>query len=297
MMAIRFALALAVGLACASGAAAFPVVAPPPVDRDLVSVQDRFLPRIFGRGEQQPPANAAVRIDQLEAEVRRLTGEMEQLRFTVQRLEAALGVTGAVVPQQQGAAQPAPQQRTAEQPQTPATTPTAPAAETQAVAIPSGPIDLSALNSRFDNAAADGFGAPQGSVVQPDVSLDNPSLSEARMLMNSGRYQLAMEKVVGVLGSSPSTAEASEARFLAGEALMAQGDLRGAANYFLENYTTDPNGARAPESLVRLSRAFNQLGEGQAACSSIEELFGAYPNVPANLRAQAEAERQAARCS
>ncbi|MEM6847330.1 MAG: hypothetical protein AAF580_04555 [Pseudomonadota bacterium] len=296
MLAARFALALAVGLASASGATAFSVAAPPPLDRDVVSVQDRFLPRIFGRGEQQASADAAMRIDRLEAEVRRLTGELEELRFTVQRLEAALGQPNAVVPQQQSGAQPAPQQLAAEQPQTPIT-PAAPAAQTQSAAIPSGPIDLSALNSRFDNAAADGFGAPQGSVVQPDVSLDNPSLSEARMLMNSGRYQLAMEKVVGVLGSNPSTAEASEARFLAGEALMAQGDLRGAANYFLENYTTDPNGARAPESLVRLSRAFNQLGEGQAACSSIEELFGAYPNVPAGLRAQAEVERQAARCS
>lgn len=269
-----------------------PLPAKSAVSTDVRTVQDRFLPRLFGRGEQAP-ADAGVRIDQLEAEVRRLTGELEQLRFTVQQLQQQMGQRAALAaPPPQ--AEPQVRQRSDAAP-----APEAPEPEAEVVAIPSGPIDLSALNTRFDDAALGGFGsAPvRGSVVQRDVALDNPRLSEARMLMQNGRYKLAMEKVTGLLGANPSGAEASEARFLAGEVLMAQGDLRGAANYFLENYTTDPNGRRAPESLVQLSRAFNQLGEGQAACSSIEELFGAYPNVAPGLREQAERERQAARCS
>ena len=55
--------------------------------------------------------------------------------------------------------------------------------------------------------------------------------------------------------------------------LLAQRDYRAAANQFLENYTADPNGARAPDSLLKLGTALNGLGEREAACSSLEEFF------------------------
>ena len=81
------------------------------------------------------------------------------------------------------------------------------------------------------------------------------------------------------------------------EALLAQGDYRAAANQFLENYTSDPNNARAPASLLQLGKALNGLGEREAACSSLDELFGAYPNVDGQIRAAAEREREVANCA
>lgn len=243
----------------------------------VVPVQDRFLPRFFGREDQgaAQPADMAVRLDQLETQVRNLTGQVEELTFALRRLEAAMASGQAPVPPQAG-------------PGAPARNLAVPDPSQRAAAGGSGPVDLSALNQ----------GAPAATIAPQ--SLPEPARTDAlanvRQLQSSGRYAMAAEEARQVLVDNPTGPVAGEARYLLGEALLAQGDYREAANLFLENYTSDPNGARAPASLVKLGASLNNLGEREAACSSLEELFSVYPNVDGALRAEAERQRQAADC-
>ncbi|MEM0907146.1 MAG: hypothetical protein AAGJ94_07270 [Pseudomonadota bacterium] len=308
---------IATALAAALSAHAGPVEASPrhavqaDVGGHLIEVQNRFLPGFLG-GEKKDGADMALRIEQLEAQVRMLTGQVEQLTFTVRRLEAALGQTsGAATPGRQGAltspeAQPGPGApprplgtiTTATPPavgEPGAVASTAPPVTTPPASGQGGPIDLSALNQN-QTALPPVVSQP---VQQQQAAVPAPAadaLSKVRELQASGRYSMAENEARAVLTANPTGAAATEARFLLGEALLAQRDYRGAANMFLENYTADPTNARAPASLLRLGTALNGLGEREAACSSLEELFGAYPNIDAETRAAAERERAAANC-
>ncbi|WP_420394076.1 hypothetical protein [Acuticoccus sp.] len=283
--------------AVAAPVAALPRLAPS-AEPGTAPAQSRFLPNIFG-GEQQgsdAAANAELRIQQLEAQVRTLTGQVEELTFTVRRLEAAMAGTGPA-----SGANSTPPPGTAGPGAPPGTlgqlpTDQDPGAATpgEAVALPPGPLDLSVLNGELAAAPEPTSPLPTSPAAPPPAS--TPALDAVRDLQSSGRYAMAADAAREVLRGNPSGEVAGEARYLLGEALLAQRDFRGAANQFLETYTTDPDNARAPVSLLRLGTALNGLGESEAACSSLEELFGAYPNVDAGLRAAAEAERRTANC-
>jgi TolA-binding protein len=260
----------------------------PRVERDVTVVQDRLLPRFFGGGDderERERAAAALRIEQLEQQVRMLTGQVEELTFTVRRLERALEAQGSLPPRTG-----APVVRRDDPSATSArsTTSGTPPAR---VPAETGPLDLSAINR---GAVEPVSPAPSRRAADP---VTTPGLDQVRELQRSGRYAMAAQEARKVLTDNPTGPVAAEARYLLGEALLAQGSFRNAANLFLENYTSDPSGVRAPASLLKLSAALNSLGEREAACSSLEELFGAYPNVDPELRAAAERERQAAGCT
>lgn len=274
----------------------------------VVLAQDRTFPRIFGGGNREErerqASEDALRIQELEDEVRQLTGQVETLTFTVRRLQDELARAG-------GGAAGAVAEATPAGPGDPA----APLGST----VPSGdlaaggdgafggpgggfggtqsaPVDLSALNrGATPDPAPGGAGGSGGAGGAGGVG--NAALEEVRQLHDTGRYAMAAERARQILGGETSGPVASDARYRLGEALLAQRDFRGAANSFLENYTADPQGVRAPMSLVRLGTALNGLGETAAACSSLDELFGAYPNLDPAVRAEAMREREAANCA
>lgn len=268
----------------------------PDVDAGTRTVQNRFLPRLFGNGDEsraESGADAELRIQQLEQQVRLLTGQVEELTFAVRRMEQGLASPSGG---ERGGLRPAPGTAGPGEPprslgQLPANPGSASTGETF-----SGPVDLSALNGEFSDTAPEP-GEPLSTRPSGPSPASSPALDNVRQLHRSGRYSMAAQAATTVLADNPAGPVAGEARYLLGEALLAQRDFRSAANQFLENYTNDPNGARAPASLLRLSTALNGLGEREAACSSLEELFGAYPNVDASLRAEAEAERRSANCA
>lgn len=287
LLARRTALVAAIiGMFCGTAMAVplWPKPSVPTTGGGATLVQDRLIPGWLGGNRQQRvelPDNTATRIDQLETQVRNLTGQVEQLTFALRRLEAAMADGTPPPAGQPGLAPP------------PATLNDQRSSLPQERA-PSGPVDLSALNRGTPAPLQPAPAAPQ--TVAPAAAPPSDELTKVRSLYQSGRYAMAQQEAEALLAQNPSGAVAGEARFMLGEALLAQGQYRDAANLFLENYTSDPNGSRAPASLLRLGTSLNGLGEREAACSSLEELFTVYPNVDSQLRAQAEQERRAANC-
>ncbi|MEM7694674.1 MAG: tetratricopeptide repeat protein [Pseudomonadota bacterium] len=259
----------------ATPAAALSPVPPAEAPSAVVPVQNRFLPG-FLSGDDKPD-DTQVRLDQLEAQVRMLTGQVEQLTFALRRMEAALANGAPAAVSRPGPGTP---------PRTLGTVPATPGDRSEAPAARSGPIDLSSLSGNN----------PAPTTARAAPATQSGSLQGVRDLQASGRYAMAADAARAVLAEQRAGPVANEARFLLGEALLSQRDFRGAANQFLENYTSDPNDPRAPTSLLRLSTALNGLGEREAACSSLDELLGAYPNLDRDLRAAAERERQTANC-
>ena len=71
-----------------------------------------------------------------------------------------------------------------------------------------------------------------------------------------------------------------------------------AATYFFDNYTKDPNGARAPDSLLYLAEAMISLNDTARACRALAEFGEKYPALATGrLQSQYDRNRGAVRCS
>ena len=87
-------------------------------------------------------------------------------------------------------------------------------------------------------------------------------------------------------------------RNLLGRAYLDGGDARTAATYFFDNYTKDPNGARAPDSLLYLAEAMISLNDTARACRALAEFGEKYPALATGrLQSQYDRNRGAVRCS
>jgi tol-pal system protein YbgF len=94
----------------------------------------------------------------------------------------------------------------------------------------------------------------------------------------------------------PNDPLAGNAQYWLGESLYVRGQYRAAAGAFLKGYQTYGHSAKAPESLLKLAMSLQRLGQKEAACSSYGEFNSRFPNAPAHVKAEAQAERQRAGC-
>jgi TolA-binding protein len=96
----------------------------------------------------------------------------------------------------------------------------------------------------------------------------------------------------------PSHWRTTYGRNLLGRAYMDDGKPRDAAPWFLKNYQTDKNGARAPDSLLYLAEAMIALGDKDRACIALTEFGETYPAIAAGrLNDQYQADKRKVSCN
>jgi TolA-binding protein len=112
------------------------------------------------------------------------------------------------------------------------------------------------------------------------------------------RFREAQRSLEAVVKKYPKHHRASYARNLAGRAYLDGGQPATAAKLFLENYTADRDGERAPDSLFYLGQALMKMGKPADACRAYNELTKAYGNsLRAFLAEKLPMARAAARCT
>src|SRR5690606_38404502 len=95
----------------------------------------------------------------------------------------------------------------------------------------------------------------------------------------------------------PRHPRVSFGRNLLGRAYLDGGDARTAATYFFQNYTEDPSGPRAPDSLLYLAESMVALQDTQRACRALAEFGEKYPALATGrLKSQYDRNRGAVRC-
>ncbi len=277
------------------------------------------------------PASAqdASRVDQLESQIQQLTGQVEELAFSVRLLQKQIG-------QQQGRIEPEPvlpslPRKKLSQIAAPSTdgievieeSPTIAAApamdsaetvgSTETAAVAPGPKILGSMESSSAKQSDGGFegqvlvplGAEEsipGGVAPVDgegieqVSL-TPQTPQALFEQSNEallrrQFPLAQEGFKKLLESYPDHSLAGSAQYWLGETYYAQGDYRTAAQSFLTGYQKYPKGRRAPDSLLKLGLALNKLGQRDQACSSLGAVAVEYPKaIEAKKRATVELKR------
>ena len=252
-----------------------------------------FTPEVVTPSGQQPaqrpagtPSETAVtdilaRLDALENQLSRLTARSEEnanaiagLEERFARLESRPAASEPVAAAQPSGAIPRPNQAAPAPTPTPTPAPTAAQPSPQRVAAVKA-IEKPATTDAGEDEYTYGF-----------------RLWEAKF------FPEAQQQLKLYVDRYPRHERISFGRNLLGRAYLDGGDARTAATYFFDNYTKDPNGARAPDSLLYLAESMIALKDTPRACRALAEFGEKYPALATGrLKSQYDKNRGAVRCN
>lgn len=278
-------------------------------------------------------ARMDVRITDLEEEVRGLTGKVETVEYNIrkvgERLEKLVAdvdfrlraVEGGNAPQTTLSPAPAASATPAE---TPAATVPRPAGSTM-VASAGGAGDMTrpasapgvfgTLSPQEAAAASRQAPAPmtpdtpqagargaepstamvpapaQGSAASPDEKY-----RQAFALLRQTRYPEAEAALRDFVDTNPTHELAGNARYWLGETHYVRAQYAQAAQVFLESYSKDPKGKKAPDSLLKLGMSLSNLEKKREACAAYTKLDREFPDAPGNIKKVVVREREQNGC-
>ena len=221
--------------------------------------------------------NTLERVNQMEAELQRLTAATEQLtnrvdsvvadgtnrigdlEFRLCELEAGCDIASlGDTPTLGGGALPAA---------------TAPAAQ---VPAPEGGTALGGLAA--------------GSIDTAGVELavaEREDFDRARAAYEAGEWQTAADQLQRFTETYQGGPLTGLAHLMRGEALQNMGMTSSAARAYLESYSGTPDGPTSPTALLKLGLALDGLGQSSEACITLSEVTLRFPSSDASIEAQA----------
>jgi len=280
---------------------------------------------------QTQAARLELRLSQFETELRRLTGQAEELSYRVdrsyQRLDevvarldrleaqalaapstaAAPGYPDAAQQSQQGFAPLAPADEPAVQPPLAAEQPTAPGprtlgtiAATDLEALRSQALELQRGDESAENAPAASASQSATQTAAQTAALPGSSAKErydyAFGLLSQANYPEAERALLAFLSQHPNDPLAGNAKYWLGETYYVRQQFKEAAVTFAEGFQQYPQSSKAPDNLLKLGKSLAALGQTEDACGTYGELGRRFPNAPSTILQQADSERQRLSC-
>ena len=223
------------------------------------------------------PATALTRLDQLEAELRRLTDRVDVLTNDVDRIvKDASNRVGDIefrLTELEGgdvsAGKPVPAPELGGGITRPKPRPVAP------------------------ELAPDTADAGAGGSV-PRAATEKSDFDAAVAAADAGDNAKAAELFGAFLQTYPGGPLSTDAEYRRGEALAATGDWRAAARSYLDAFSGAPQGPQAPQALYRLAVSLGKLGQVDEACRTLNEVDNRYPGSA--VAGDVASERQALSC-
>ncbi|MGB3810746.1 MAG: tol-pal system protein YbgF [Parvibaculum sp.] len=220
-----------------------------------------------------------LRLNEIEEQMRSLTGRIEELSHRVEQTNQDLQNYKAATDlrfqdMESGAASGAPAALTP-----PGQSGAAPAAASKPAAS-AAPAKVA--------AAAPTVTLPAGTAqVQYDFAID---------LLKRGQFPQARDAFKQFLEQHPKDPLAGNAQYWLGETYYVQGQYKDAADSFLKGYTTYSKSSKAPDSLLKLGMTLSALGQKDAACATFGQLKEQFPQASPAVVARNKQERQKAGC-
>ncbi|MCW5697774.1 MAG: tol-pal system protein YbgF [Bauldia sp.] len=257
----------------------------------------------------------AFRVDRLEAEVRTLSGQVQELTFRVAQLEQMVRLLLEDAGVNTSQANPAGGAVAAASP--PLADPVAPAADPviappdQGLVLgappqdlgvvpgdPGAPLDLSQLLRGDQPIGGDAPALGGGQQIADPIVSGNPQTDYERayQLMIAGDYEQAEGAFRTFIVSYPGHDLTDDARFWIGESLYSRQLYRDAAQAFLDAYNASPRGSMAAETLLKLGMSLAALGQASTACATYAQVVREYPDSSNALLQRVAAEQASAGC-
>jgi TolA-binding protein len=237
-------------------------------------------PAPVGTPASSPMTDVLTRMDAVEAQVAHLTAQYEELSNHLRQMDARLSTVAPVTDSVAPAPGPVGVRPSAPQPAPLAATP-----------VPQpAPVDTRPSAQRV--AAVKAVIKPESGDPGEDEYIYGFKLWQAKFLPES-EQQLHM-----FLDRYPRHPRLSYARNLLGRVLLDEGKPRDAAQWFLQNYKSDPHGARASDSLLYLAEAMVDLKDTNRACIALAEFSDSYSaDAATRLKQQYDITRASVACN
>jgi TolA-binding protein len=276
------------------------------------AVPSTAAPRSVGAPASTPMSDLMARIEAIEGQLARLTAQNEEggnkLRLLEERIAASEAATKAANASQSATNTPSLGQGDAVPTDAIGTVPAAPARPPATrptpapAATPTAPATTSPRPARATTARPAAPSAQRVAAVRAIVKPETTDVGEDEYtygfrLWEAKFYPEAQQQLKLFLDKYPRHGRVSYARNLMGRALLSDGNPREAASWFLQNYEANKLGDRAPDSLLFLAEAMNQLKDSSRACIALSEFAKTYPKeAAARLKSQYDATRSAVKC-
>lgn len=283
------------------------------------SAQDYRPPSDVPVEGQSDDGGLSVRVDRLEAALRRATGQIEELQNDNRKLEEQvrkfredvefrLSGKGEASPAPAASPEPARPLRKGDA-FDPDANPAAPGAPkpigssnaSPPLTLPSHNVDEQPLKPLPTPAPTKQAVSedPAPNFVPSGVPFNDAreQFKAAVAAYHAGQYADAESLFKAYLDANKGAANAADAIFYIGETYMQRSRPREAAEQYLKVSTEYAKSPRAPESMVRLGLALARLGNTEQACATFAEVGRRYPTAPASVKKSADRESATLRCT
>ena len=264
------------------------------------------------RAQQESGVNFETRLSSLEEQIRTLTGKTEQVDYAVRRMDQALQrmqadydarlakLESAGPVAQNAAAAVAPPVVTA----IPAPPKTAAPATVAAGAENEGTDEqlkgsLGALKMQGEKVTG-GIKNPKAPPL-PETPADygltpQEQYDRAFGLLRQASYDDAEKAFKGFIDKNPQDKLLDNAKYWYAETFYVRAKFNEAAVAFADAFQQNPQGTKAPDSLLKLAMSLASLDKAPDACGALAALKGKYPNAPVTIRSRADQERVRLKC-
>lgn len=116
-------------------------------------------------------------------------------------------------------------------------------------------------------------------------------------LLRQGAYAEAEQAFQAFLDEHPEDDLASNASYWLGETYYVRDQHKEAASAFLGGLKAYPQGNKASQSMLKLGMALLQLGHMEQACATLSGLEARFPDAPAKVKERAVSESKKAGCA
>jgi tol-pal system protein YbgF len=273
------------------------------LERDMNQVQ-RQVYRGSGNGAPVPvsPAdstsavNTELRMDQLETQMRSLTGTLEEATYSIDQLKQRLDKISSDIDLRLGALEhpggPPPRGGVASNaPQAPV-----PGAGGNPAAPPSQSGTLVAPSSGQQDNPQTASKAPSGGTGLLPTGTAQDQYNQAYGLLGQADYPGAEQAFKGFLQRYPNDPLAGNAQYWLGETYYARKDYNNAAASFAEGYRKYPQSGKGADSLLKLGMTLGSVQQKKEACLTFNQLAKDFPNASKNIKDRAAQEKQRLAC-
>ena len=301
------------------------------LERDLSMLQRQVYrgasPSAAGAGSSGA-VDIEIRMDRLEAQMRELTGRVEEAMNGVDQLRGRLEQINSDIDVRLGQEQSYPANGPRRSPggggaigsasgalaargspppasPTPLTPPSSPMPRGTLVPPPPyapwAPGTLTPPGGPAEAAADPVIAGPGGGLRAPSPgSLPDGSVSEqynyAFGLVKQADYPAAEEALKSFIHQHPNDPLAGSAQYWLGETYYARADYADAASAFAEGYKRYPKGAKAADELLKLGMSLARANQKQNACVAFAQLDREFPNPTNTIKERAKDEKKKLGC-
>ncbi|MFT4742734.1 MAG: tol-pal system protein YbgF [Yoonia sp.] len=154
------------------------------------------------------------------------------------------------------------------------------------------------ISSLGETPSLGGVDSAAGVIMPESAEPNGPALAigeaedieRAQAALAAGDFRSAADQLATFSATYPGSPIAAEAAYLRGEALEGLGEMTNAARAYLEAFSSNPEGGKAPDALFKLGFSLGAIGQTQDACVTLAEVGARFPSAPAtNDAAQAMA--------